>query len=59
MNKLICKYHKAKGSFKRAMCGICAYSSRCIDYDEYINKHDERRDFIQQGSNEQIQLSKS
>lgn len=31
------------------MCGICVYSSRCIDYQEDQNKFDERRDFIREG----------
>jgi hypothetical protein len=45
MNKELCKYHKAKGTFKRSMCGTCSYHKRCIDRLEWEQGHnDERRD---------------
>lgn len=50
MNKLICKYHKSKGTFKRNMCAICAYISRCQDHLEYSQGHnDDLRELSQKG----------
>lgn len=39
MNRFICKSMKAKGKFKRVLCEICKYSSRCQDLHEYQQGH--------------------
>ncbi len=45
MNKKLCKYHKSKGTFRRDMCTICSYQSKCISYMEDNHGHsDEARD---------------
>jgi hypothetical protein len=45
MNKFLCKEIKKRGKFKRAMCGLCTYTIRCIDYQEYTQGHsDELRE---------------
>jgi len=50
MNKFLCKAVKARGKFKRVMCGLCTYSSRCIDYQEFKHGHsDELRDSSKKG----------
>jgi hypothetical protein len=55
MNKFLCeetkKRNKAKGlKFDRSLCGLCTYSSRCIDYQEFKHGHsDELRDSSKKG----------
>ena len=41
MNKFICKETKKRGKFKRVMCELCTYSSRCQDLHEYQQGHDD------------------
>lgn len=47
MNKFLCLNTKQRGTFKRVMCEMCSYISRCVDFQEYKHGHsDELREGI-------------
>ena len=47
MNKFLCKETKKRNKFKRVMCGMCNYASRCINLHEYQQGHsDELREGV-------------
>ena len=55
MNKFLCGETKKRNKFKRAMCGFCSYISRCIDYMEYTQGHnDEGRDNVAEGKKAEV-----
>lgn len=41
MNKNLCKETKSRGKFKRVMCYMCSYQSKCNNYMEYKYGHND------------------
>ena len=56
MNKFLCDANKTRGKFKRYFCSDCTYTSRCIDYMEHTQGHnDERRYAVNDARSEAVE----